>query len=172
MNKVYGIFSGEYSDWAVHGFLTNKEEAMKYCAFKNSQNYEEPNDVYNYGNYYTKELSKIYTDVQKIELRYYHEVVFDYNYTTDQFVMRNEPDRFDYYTGKSKPMKLVHNMESCNWVSVELEADSRKHAEKIAQDLVARLQYAAIEMGSMKDALATGGFINWNLRNTPLSFSV
>ena len=32
---VYGVFSGEYSDWEVHGYFDNEKDAKAYCEEKN-----------------------------------------------------------------------------------------------------------------------------------------
>ena len=31
MDKVYGVFDGEYSDWSCLGFFENELDAEKYC---------------------------------------------------------------------------------------------------------------------------------------------
>lgn len=37
---VYGVFSGEYSDWEVHGYFDKEEDAIAYCDMKNSDDYQ------------------------------------------------------------------------------------------------------------------------------------
>jgi len=151
MEKVYVIFSGQYSDWNVHGFFNNKDEAMKYCAFKNKSKED------SWDEYYVKEIDQIFADVKNIKLCYYHEIVFDYK--NKNFVMRDEPDRFDYYIGESKPIHLLQNMRY-NWIAIKVNANDRNHAEKIAQDIVGQLLYSSVELGSMDKALIKSGFVN------------
>ena len=38
---VYGVFSGEYSDWEVHGYFEKEEDAIAYCDMKNGGDYRE-----------------------------------------------------------------------------------------------------------------------------------
>lgn len=38
---VYGVFSGEYSDWEVHGYFDKEEDAIAYCVMKNGGGYRE-----------------------------------------------------------------------------------------------------------------------------------
>ena len=45
---VYGIFSGEYSDWTCEGYFDTKEEANAYC--------KEMNEKCEYDNFYVKVL--------------------------------------------------------------------------------------------------------------------
>jgi len=153
MDKVYGIFSGAYSDWNVHGFFEDHVEAMKYCAKINKSEA-------NYWNQcYVKTLDKIVADVRHVELQYQHEVVFDFD-SNNKFTMRNTPDRFDYYIGEPKEKGLEYNIfKSQNgWVSIKLNSDSREHAEKISQDIIGKLSYKITELGKIKNALSECGF--------------
>lgn len=38
---VYGVFSGEYSDWEVHGYFEKEEDAIAYCDMMNNGGYQE-----------------------------------------------------------------------------------------------------------------------------------
>lgn len=38
---VYGVFSGQYSDWEVHGYFEKEEDATAYCDMKNNGGYQE-----------------------------------------------------------------------------------------------------------------------------------
>lgn len=51
MDKVYGIGTGEYSDWNIVGFFTDKLQAEKYCQFMN--------DKYPHENYEVCELENL-----------------------------------------------------------------------------------------------------------------
>ena len=126
MNEtIYGIFSGAYSDWQIHGYMTDRNEAEKYCALKNKENDDE------WGRYYVIDINNIYADVKDVKLKYYHEVVFDFNKG-----MRNEPDRYEYYIGEDKKPTNRCNIfrHGDGWICFCLNADSREKAEKIAQD--------------------------------------
>lgn len=123
VNKtIYGIFSGAYSDWQVHGYMENRKEAEKYCALKNSQDNDEWNQ------YYVIDINNIHSDVSMVKINCYHEVVFDFNKG-----MRNEPDRYDYYIGKNRPPNSICNI-NFGWISFSFNCENRKKAEKIAQD--------------------------------------
>ena len=94
MNEIiYGIFSGAYSDWQIHGYMIDKDEAEKYCALKNK-------DSDDWDNHYIVNIDNIHADVKDVKLKYYHEVVFDFNDG-----MRNEPNRYEYYIGKDRKPK-------------------------------------------------------------------
>jgi len=121
---VYGIFSGEYSDWVVHGYFTDRGRAEQYCAKLNfDQDYDE---------YYVKDISEIDSDIGANEkLQYYHTVIFDFDKG-----MRNTPNDYIYYIGSRRKEESVYNSFGKNngWICFHLNADSRKKAEKIAQD--------------------------------------
>lgn len=122
---IYIIFSGCYSDWQVHGYMTDKTEAEKYCALKNSKGGNWGND------YYIIELNHIYADVKDVRLKHYHIVVFDFDEG-----MRNTPDQYEYYTGETWEPKITYNVfkDGNGWIKYEFTCDGRKKAEKIAQD--------------------------------------
>lgn len=127
MNKpIYCIFSGAYSDWFVHGYMINKDDAEKYCAIKNKElRYNK------YDSYYVIEINPIFADVKDVKLKYYHEVVFDFDRG-----MRDEPDRYEYYIGENKTPLIKYNILGCGggWISFSFNCNDRKRAEKIAQD--------------------------------------
>ena len=140
---VYAVFCGCYSDWEVKGYFTNKEDAEKYCAIKNSKLNEED---YNFDELYVVPLSEINTEEVdlNVKLKYHHEIVFDFE-TSRHIGMRNEPERYAYYVGKKKETTF-----KCNpmmWFSVSVTADSREKAEKIAQDYYAQFLYYKEEFG-------------------------
>jgi len=117
---VYGVFGGEYSDWSVEGYFNNREDAEKYCAARPR------------AGFYVKGIPKINADVKNVRVKYYHEVVFDFFSG-----MRNEPTRYEYYCGKDKLRKIVHNAfpNGGGWISISTMAETREGAEKIAQDI-------------------------------------
>ena len=61
---VYGVFSGCYSDWSVHGYFNSKEDADKYCCVCNKNG--------EYDNYYVKPLENLENeiDLSSISLKY------------------------------------------------------------------------------------------------------
>lgn len=126
---VYGVFGGCYSDWYIVGYFDNRLDADKYCA------------AFGDGDYYVEEMKdlKDKEDLSKIILKYEHEVVFDFR--DNQWVMRNEPDRYDCYVGDDFRPNLIRNSGNYGWVSfkVNTEKDDRKRVEKIAQDYLTEL---------------------------------
>lgn len=151
MENVYAVFSGEYSDWRVHGFFEDKVEAQKYCAIKNKDGWN--------NEYYVIALDKIQADVSAVKLYYHHEVVFDFKNGT--FVMREEPDRYSFYSGKKKENELIYNTNNAQnwgWVAIKVSTKERKKAEKIAQDIVTQLHSVYIETGNFVATLTALGF--------------
>src|SRR5574344_2859022 len=114
--KVYGIFSGQYSDWNVHGYFTNKDKAKKYCASMNLEDKGYWND-----SYYVMEIDnmeeKVIMDYENINLLYEHEIVFDFYRN-----MRNEPDRYNYYTGNIKENTIVYRGDT--WIAFTLKTNT------------------------------------------------
>lgn len=152
---VYGVFSGQYSDWSVHGYFDTRDEAEKYCAKMNLHEDKDDDNSYSYyDNYYVVNINKLNADLKDIKLRYYHEVVFDF-----KTGMRNEPERYEYYIGEKKPQKSQYNLFRNNdgWVSFAFDCENRKKAEKIAQDKYAMFINAYNEFGSYKLAAESFG---------------
>lgn len=137
MEEIYGIFSGCYSDWDVHGFLEDKEEAMKYCAIQNERRSE-------YDSYYVVKIDKLNVKMADVKLKYYHEVVFDFGKG-----MRKEPDRFEYYIGEDRQPKITY---SSMWICFNFNCETREKAEKIAQDKYAQLLHYYSENNSYTES--------------------
>lgn len=123
---IYIIVSGEYSDWQVHGYMTDRVEAEKYCALKNQKGGGAWGD-----DYYVISIDHINADVKDVRIKYYHTVIFDFGEG-----MRDEPDRYRYYVGEDWEPEIIYNVygNSGGWIEYGLTCDSRKKAEKIAQD--------------------------------------
>lgn len=139
INKVYGIFSGCYSDWNVYGFIDNKEDAEKYCASENNKN----KDIPHIDNLYVIELNDLKGDLnfKDVKLKYYHTVLFDFDFKNDDVGMRDdEPDRYEYYIGETKENKIIYDIRY-RWISFSLNCEIREKAEKIAQDKFAEFLY-------------------------------
>jgi hypothetical protein len=117
MDKVYGIFSGAYSDWDVHGFLEDKDEAEKYCAVKNQE-------LDSYDSYYIIGIDKMNAKIGNIELKYYYTVTFRFDHNPRNYTRDNAS--YDYYIGEDKKSfsKYNHNNRGWGWISFNFNADS------------------------------------------------
>ena len=127
---VYGVFGGCYSDWYIVGYFDNRLDADKYCA------------AFGDGGYYVEEMKdlKDKEDLSKVSLKYDHEVVFDKMKDSDEWVMREEPTRYNcYIADELQPNRIDYRGHG--WVSfhVNIKEDNRKLAEKIAQDYLFQL---------------------------------
>lgn len=128
---VYGVFGGCYSDWYIVGYFNNRNDAEKYCCISNADYYVEP----------LKDLTDE-KDLSKVELKYAHEVVFDYNDIGDKYIMREESDRYTYYIDDELHCNNITKGERWNCIrfTINLNHNDRKLAEKIAQDYLAELR--------------------------------
>lgn len=130
---VYGVFGGCYSDWYVVGYFNNCEDAEKYCC------------LYGKGDYYVNPLKDLTNekDLSKVSLKYKHEVVFDCDDNKNIWIMREEPDRYNYYIDNDLRCNFIRQgiLTRNNWVSfiVNIDHNDRKLAEKIAQDYLVEL---------------------------------
>ena len=125
---VYGVFGGCYSDWYIVGYFDNRDDAEKYCCISNADYYVEP----------LKKLTNE-KDLSKVELKYTHEVLFDYD-KNNKYTMRKEPDRYRYYIDNELHFNIITKSDRrYNWIKFELNIshNDRKLAEKIAQDYLA-----------------------------------
>ncbi len=136
---ICGIFSGAYSDWQIHGYMNDRDEAEKYCALKNKQNNNDDWD-----RYYIIEINHINANVKDVKLKYFHTVVFDFNTG-----MRNEPDRYEYYIGGKREPSAEYNTfkNGSGWVAFSFDCVSREKAEKVAQDKYFQFQSYISEFG-------------------------
>ena len=160
---VYGVFSGQYSNWEIHGYFEDKISAQKYCAKKNLHEHNNEGvdeDGYSYDAYYVVDIPNLINnnyDASDVKLRYYHTVVFDLGTG-----MRQEPDRYVYYTGVIKVPSAKYNLytqdtKETGWVSFSFDCENRERAEKIAQDKYAMFMNSYHESGSYKLAAETMG---------------
>lgn len=150
MSKIYGIFNGEYSDWRTIGFFTAREEAEKYCCVNTNCYIIEMPDLSG-----KEELSDI-------SVYYEQEIVFelesgglqphlingkaspwnDYTRFIKTKFMRNEPDRYDFYSAENLKNDFIEFNFNNGWLCFHIntvKADDRKRCEKIAQDYLAEL---------------------------------
>lgn len=129
MEKVYAIFSGEYSDWNVHGFFTNEEDADKYCSFKNTEN--------EYEDFYVIRLDNIEREVDlgNFKTSYLHEI----DYRKQSFLNKQE----SFTVERIEPCNTKReNTISTNaygmWFHIVLDEKNEEKAIKIAQDMLAK----------------------------------
>lgn len=140
MQKKYAIMSGQYSDWHINGYVSNLEDAYKYCAWKNS--------IDKYDEYYPVEISCLDGD-QKIDIsfKYKYRTVFDFR--NESWVVRDidiydvKPTSLDSYFNVVDGKKLY----GYSWIRIEfimatLDFD---RAKKVAEDKL--YQYLAEEQG-------------------------
>ena len=134
---VYGVFGGCYSDWYIVGYFNNRLDADKYCA------------AYGPGEYYVEEMHNLQDekDLSQVSLKYEHEIVFDFK--DDNWVMRNEPTRYNCYIANYLKPNSIWSFRFSNWVGfrINIEEDNRKLAEKIAQDYL----YQLLAYGNSKE---------------------
>lgn len=97
MQKKYAIMSGQYSDWHINGYVSNLEDAYKYCAWKNS--------IDKYDEYYPVEISCLDGD-QKIDIsfKYKYRTVFDFR--NESWVVRD----IDIYDVKPTSLDSYFNV--------------------------------------------------------------
>ena len=127
------VYGGEYSDWDSVGYFELEEEAKKYCSDKDL--------------YYQKEKMLQLVESEKNKTIYYqHQVVFDYR--NNEFKMRNEPERYKYNSigfHDSSQVKIRNFRKGIAWISFTINAQTRKKAEKIAQDQATKLAALMVE---------------------------
>lgn len=149
-NKIYLVVEGEYSDWHIIGYFTNKDDAERFCVSQHNEYwdpYVETVDCLDGG-----------IDLPGVKVLYEHEVVFDRCNGT--MVMRDEPDRYEVYGGEIRA-NSVFAIGNC-WVRVNVNQQefSREKAEKIAQDIL--YQYLELSHGELYDQEALTA-INYKL---------
>ena len=120
---IYIVKCGYYSDVENVGYYDNLEDAEQFIAQENAKGGGIWGD-----DYYVEELDKM-TAPKKVKLYRHHEVVFDIGKG-----MRQEPNRYDVYAGEKKETTM---RSEYLWFSIYVTADTRKKAEKIAQDYYA-----------------------------------
>lgn len=140
MGKKYAIMSGEYSDWQIHGYLSDLEEAYKYCEWKNS--------IDKYASYYPVEIPCLDGVCEvDVKFKYKYRIVFDFRDGT--WVMRDigidnvTTTNHDSWNNIVDGRKTYYN----KWIVVEfamtvLDFD---RAKKVAEDKL--YQYLAEEQG-------------------------
>lgn len=130
---VYAIFGGCYSDWYCVGYFTNREDADKYCAKYKEDKYGD--------SYYVEEIKDLSNkyDLSNISLMYEHKVVFDFK--DKKWIMRNEPNRYRYYSDNKLRYNNVRDSRKYNtrqpWIefNINLLENNREKAEKLLKTI-------------------------------------
>jgi hypothetical protein len=129
MNEIYLVVGGEYSDWFIDSYFTNKDEAEKYCLVKNksASSYEE---------LYVKDvpLNKAKIAYDKVDMKKYWNIRF--HYSDGSWVYWDQFTDYEAYTGVRKETKLEKFRWTQNILVVNCTAETEDQALKIAQDLV------------------------------------
>lgn len=120
----YAIVSGCYSDWDLHGYINDKEEAEKYCALQNKGDD-------NWGDYYVVELNQL-------NFEYSQDVKFKKLYQSMIYMKSGElrEDGYEMYTGNTKPTEF-----SCNtkmWFCIKGTFDNQEQCNKALNDYYAK----------------------------------
>ena len=130
---IYVIIRGEYSDWSIIGYFTNREEADKYCVAHRSCDY------------YVIPVSDLTNteDLSRITLKYTHDVVIDRK--PEGWIVRHEPDRYKCYMSDYLKSNEAYSMNPPMWgaYKINLDTSNREKAEKIALDY----HYQLLAMG-------------------------
>lgn len=119
---VYGIFSGQYSDWQCHGYFETQEEADAYCKeMKTKQEYDE---------YYVKVLYNLADGKDKgcKKAYYYSNITKEWGrdeYSDDYLLKGSEPCLWRMKKGEELVIVFVK------------DEDAHK-VPKIAQDAIAK----------------------------------
>lgn len=142
MGKIYLVVDGQYSDWRIIGYFTNKDDSERFCVLKH--------DAYDGPYVETVDCLDGGVDLSNVEVLYEHEVVFDKRGST--MVMRDEPDRYNVYGGEMRANRV--EAIGYHWIRVIVNQRgfNREKAEKIAQDIL--YQYLGLSNGEEYDKLA------------------
>lgn len=138
---VYGVFSGCYSDWSVHGYFNSKEDADKYCCVCNKNG--------EYDNYYVKPLENLENeiDLSSISLKYEYCIVF-----TKRNSMKNgiksvpqySSCELDYqcYTGDEfRYNKIEYYDPNTTRICVNIDSDDYKFSSKNCSGLFCSITF-------------------------------
>lgn len=91
---VYGVFSGCYSDWEVHGYFEKKTDAEAYCKMKNK------NIEYESQDYYVKPMLNLADGDPDVYRLYEYNEYWDSVYEERAFSTKKKRTRVvDYRTG-------------------------------------------------------------------------
>ena len=127
MKEIYVVMHAYYSNWDIHGFFTNEEDAEKWATI--------------HGNYEivrTVQCLDGTVDYSNVSLKYEHEIVFDYK--NNSWQMRIEPNRYTTYINKYLRSNFIRSehYSTNKWIGIRVNTTNRdrSNAEKIAQDLL------------------------------------
>jgi len=130
---IYGIFSGEYSDWNCHGYFDKLEDAEKYCTFMNTKESE---------TYYIENIEKLECLFDKDSVVPMYKYMFNENFddlwknaqgtlSTDSICKNFVYSKYNFFRDMKKYEITVYLPEK----------NSREKALKIAQDLFTQWKY-------------------------------
>lgn len=141
--KIYAIVSGCYSDWSIHGYVSDLEAAYRYCAEKNGVG-----NGNSYEDYYPIEIECLDGDVvTNITFNYKYRAVFYLRNGT--WTMRDFSLDDIKPTGESIYCNILDGRKEYNalWIRVEFTMTvlNFDRAKKVAQDKL--YQYLAEEQG-------------------------
>lgn len=129
---VYGVFSGEYSDWFVVGYFEDKEDAEAYC--------KEHNDKceYDWDEYYIKPLLNLANNDPAVFRKYV------YNEYRDEIWEENGEYSEAKLEAKVRSLRGEHPVK---WVDVWMQPCdyNEERVRKIAHDAIAK--YNAAQKG-------------------------
>lgn len=132
--KIYGIFSGAYSDWSIHGYFSSAEDAFKYCAEQN-----EKLKCESYDSFYPLEIPCLDgTPICPPKFKYKYRFVFRRDKKEKCWLA----DDFEYnnigISEKEEPSPSIQDKQNgvYPWISVTvyLKSINIERAKKIAQD--------------------------------------
>lgn len=127
MKEIYVVMHANYSDWDIHGFFTNKEDAEKWATIHGG-----------YEIVRTVQCLDGTVDYSNVSLKYEHEIVFDYK--NNSWQMRIEPNRYTTYINKYLRSNFIRSeyYSTNKWIGIRVNTTNRdrSNAEKIAQDLL------------------------------------
>lgn len=152
--KVYGVFSGQYSDWDVHGYFTDKDLAERYCALKNGEGIDYGSDYY-----YVNELYDLQSNVsglENVKIKYYHKVTIPIS-GSRYGIPDNDPNNYREYAGENRQCKIGLYYDKYISFYINTNSNKREKAEKIALDLFNELKYLVEDFNDFELALRVLG---------------
>lgn len=130
-NKIiYVICSGEYSDYRIHGYFDNEEDAEKWCEYHNKIK-----DYYCDNDYYVDTLEKmeITTKEKNPVYKKYYDITF--NIFNDDYKIK------ECFTGELEDIQNEINAGLFGTINFIILNDDKDKALKIALDKKAELLY-------------------------------
>ena len=119
---VYAIFSGAYSDWHVHGYFTNPDDAYAFCEFHNNNKDE-------YDEYYV-------VPIEEMTIDFNERPNFHYKFTFYAFVNDGVVEEVllnEVYTAKGGmcPNNSIDKMERYRFLSGNKKETNYRYSVEI-----------------------------------------